>query len=138
MTDPLQRRHRHGLNTLKARVKCRGLGAIDRRTNAARGLIAWRNELLAALGGSEAVTPQRAALVDMAVRTRLYIDHVDSFLMEQPTLILKRKRAILPVLRERQCLVDSLARLLAQIGLERQPKAVPSLAEYIARRESAS
>jgi hypothetical protein len=41
---------RHGLTALKARVKVRGLTAIDRRTAAAQALLAWRKELLADLG----------------------------------------------------------------------------------------
>src|SRR5688572_3139349 len=47
---------RTGLNALKARVKVRGLVAIDRRTAAARDLIAWRNELVRHLGGGVEVT----------------------------------------------------------------------------------
>jgi len=62
---------RHGLNVLKARVKVRGLAAIDKRTAAARALITWRSELLADLGGAETVSAQQLALVEMAVRTRM-------------------------------------------------------------------
>ena len=53
----------HGLPALKAKVKLRGLHAIDRRTAAARALLAWRDELITALGGLETVTPQEMALV---------------------------------------------------------------------------
>jgi len=68
--------NRHGLNAVMARVKVRGLNAIDRRTLAARELLAWRNELVTALGGQETISPQRAVLVEMVVRTRLFIDHM--------------------------------------------------------------
>ncbi len=128
------KRTRHGLVALKARVAVRGLHAIDMRTAAAQALVAWRNELLAALGGVENVSPQKMVLVDAVTRTRLYIDHVDGFLMSQPSLLNKRKKALLPVLRERQQLVDSLSRLLAQIGLERIPRPIPSLEAYIAEK----
>src|SRR6266852_4628530 len=101
------KRSRHGLTALKARVTVRGLHAVDMRTAAAQGLVAWRNELLAALGGSENVSPQKMALVEMAVRTRLYVDHVDSWLLSQDSLVNKRRKSLLPVLRERQTLVDS-------------------------------
>ena len=122
---------RHGLNAVKARVKVRGLAAIDMRTAAAQALIGWRNGLLSDLGGEESVSNQQLALVDMAVRTRLYIDHLDGWLMEQPTLINKRKKSVLPIVRERQQLVDSLGRLLGQLGLERKAKPVPALAQYL-------
>ena len=69
---------RHGLNVVKARVKVRGLAAIDMRTAAAQALVAWRCELLSDLGGEESVSAQQMALVDMAVRTRLYVDSLQA------------------------------------------------------------
>ena len=74
------------------------------------------------------------ALVDMAVRTRLYVDSLDAWIMEQQTLVNRKKKSVLPVLRERQQLVDSLARILGQLGLERKAKPVPVLAQYIAEK----
>jgi len=133
---PSESRTRHGLNALKARVTVRGLQAIDMRTAAAQGLIAWRNELLAALGGPENVSPQKMAVVDAVTRTRLYIDHADAWLMSQESLVNRRKKSLVPVLKERQVLVDSLSRLLSQLGLERQQRPIKSLAEYIAERET--
>jgi len=98
---------------------------------AARGLLDWRKELLADLGGEEAVSAQQMALVDMAVRTRLYIDHTDSWLMEQASLVNSRKRSLIPLVKERQSLVDSLARVLGQLGLLRRARPVKSLDEVI-------
>ncbi len=108
------RRSRHGLNVLKARVMVRGLSVLDRRTVAAQELLSWRKELLTDLGGADHISAQRQALVELAVRTRLFIDHIDSFLLSQASLINKKKKSIIPVLRERQSLVDCLARLLGQ------------------------
>lgn len=123
-TSPKVRRpySRHGLEALKARVKVRGLSAIDRRTAAGRALIEWKRELLADLGGEEAVSAQKRAIVDLVVRTKLYVDSLDAWLMEQRTLVLARRKAVLPVLRERQALADSLARLLGQLGLKREDR----------------
>jgi hypothetical protein len=129
------RRRRTGLGALKARVRVRGLQAIDRRTAAARSLLFWRDELLDALGGKEAVSPQQSALVDLAVRTKLYVDSIDAWIMEQPSLVLTRKRSVLPVLRERQTLADSLARFLGQLGLERRMRNLPTLRTYLASKE---
>ena len=115
---------RHGLNALKVRVKVQGWRAMDRRTAAGQALLAWRNELLANLGGEDAVSAQERTLVELAVRTRLYVDTLDAWLMGQPSLVNHRKKAVLPVLRERQQLVDSLARILGQLGLEWRAKLV--------------
>jgi hypothetical protein len=51
--------------------------------------------------------------------------------MEQPSLVNHRRRSLLPVVRERTALADSLARLLGQLGLERKAKAIPALADYL-------
>ena len=123
---------RHGLNVLKARVKVRMcLAAIDMRTAAAQALVAWRCELLSDLGGEESVSAQKMALVDMAVRTRLYVDSLDAWIMEQESLVNRKRKSVLPVLRERQQLVDSLGRILGQVGLEKKAKPVPALGEYL-------
>jgi hypothetical protein len=97
-----------------------GLASLDRRSVAVRALLDWRAELVSALGGEDTVTLQQTALVDLATRTRLYVDHLDAFLMAQRSLVNAKKKTVLPVLRERQQLADSLARLLTQLGLERR------------------
>jgi hypothetical protein len=112
-------RTRHGLNAAMTRIKLRGLSAIDMRTVAARDLIAWRQELLNALGGNDNVSPQKWALIDLAVRTKALIDHCDAFLLAEPSIINRRRKALLPLVAQRQTLCDSLSRLLSQIGLER-------------------
>ncbi len=131
------RRSRHGLTVLKARVKVRGLSAIDLRTAAAQALVQWKQELLRDLGGAENVSAQRMTVVEMVVRTKLYIDHVDAWLMEQDSLVNRRKKSLLPVVKERQALVDSLSRLLSQLGLERREKPIKSLQEHLREVEAA-
>jgi hypothetical protein len=60
------------------------------------------------------------ALVDLAVTTKLLIDTIDGWILTQPTLINARKRALLPVVLQRQQLADALARYLNLLGLERR------------------
>ena len=122
---------RHGLHALKSRVKVAGLAALDGRTVAAQALLEWRRDLIADLGGDAAISAQQRALIEVATRTRLYVDHLDAFLMAQRTLVHAKRKAVLPVLRERQALADSLARILGQLGLERRQQPPKSLAEYI-------
>jgi hypothetical protein len=91
----------------------------------------FRRELLADLGGLATVSASQAALVEMAARTRLYVDHVDAHLLEQTSLI-TRKGRLKPLVEQR--LADSLARLLGLLGLERRQPPAPSLAEYVAEK----
>jgi hypothetical protein len=127
---------RHGLNALKARVKVRGLTSIDMRTAAAQALLAWRRELIADLGGEEAVSAQERTLVELAVRTRLYVDSLDAWIIAQPSLVNARKRSVQPVVLQRQQLADALARYMNQLGLERRVREVKDLRSYLAEHSS--
>jgi len=80
------------------KVKLAGFGAIDRRTVAARATLAFKHELIAALGGEAQLSPQRRKLIDMAARASLLLDHVDGWLVEQRRLINARAKTLLPVL----------------------------------------
>jgi hypothetical protein len=121
----------HGLSALKRVVSARSIRELDHRTAAVKDLNAWKSSLLNDLGGAENVSTQRLAIVDVACRTWLYLNHVDCWLMQQESLINKRARKILPIVRERQQLADSLARLLLQLGLDRVAKRVGTLEEHI-------
>ena len=124
-------RTRHGLNAVKARVRVQGLQAIDARTASARALLDWRRDLIRDLGGDDAISAQQRSLVELATRTRLYIDHADSFLMAQRSLVNARRRSLIPLVKERQTLVDSLSRILAQLGLERRKPPAQSLHDVL-------
>jgi hypothetical protein len=126
---------RVNLKALKGKIMIRGLAVIDKRTSAARHLVTWRDELIASLGGAENISPQRAALVELAVRARAIVDHVDAFVLEMPTLIDVRKKKLRPLVEQRARLADHLAKLLEQIGLDRVEKRVPSLQEVIAEMD---
>ncbi len=119
---------RHGLNSVKTRVQLRGLAAIDMRTVAAREMLAFRDELIAALGGDTEVSPQQRKLVDLAARASLYLDHLDAWLAGQQTLVNRRSRSVLPVLLQRQSIAEHLARLLDRLGLDRALAKAPTLA----------
>ena len=126
----------HGTHTLKRAVKQLGQRTIDRRTTVGRALASWRAELLADLGGIEAVSTQELALVEEAVKSKLILDSVDAWLLMQPSLINKRNRSVLPAVRDRQALVATLRGLLGDLGLKRRAKAMPALSDYLRGREA--
>lgn len=126
-----------GVHTLKAAVRglgARGLKVVDRRTSIGKALTAWRADLVRDLGGDTAISTQQAALVDLAVRTKLLLDSVDAWLLRQTSLVNARKRALYPVVTQRTQLADALARYLTQLGLERRKADVPDLNEYMRRK----
>ena len=133
MGKPIQK---HGLRGLMARVSARGLKALDGRSAGYRALVEWKAELLRDLGGEESLSTQEKVLVDLALRTKLFIDHVDLFLMEQESLVNKKRRSAYPILAQRNSLVNVLVNVMGQLGLERREKRVGSLAEYLEAREA--
>ena len=109
---------KHGLTLLKRAVNTVGNRLIDNRTVTGKALAKWRIDLVNDLGGE--ISTQQSALIDLAVKSKLLLDSIDAWLLIQPTLINHRKRALLPVVKERQALADALARYLTQLGLERR------------------
>ncbi len=124
----------HGAYTLRAAVKELGSRAVDRRTKTGRALAAWRSEIAGDLGGLDALSAQQRAVLEEAVKLKLMLDSVDAWILAQPSLVDRRKRALLPVVRERQSLADALVRYLTTLGLERRVRELPDLASYISTR----
>jgi hypothetical protein len=99
-------------------------------------MIQGKHELVSALGGLENISPQRMLLVDAIVRTRLLVDSCDAFILSQESVVNRRKRTLWPIVHQRQSLVDSLSKLLSQVGLERVPRAIKSVYETPAAIDS--
>lgn len=133
--SPAARAYRkHGAFALKRAVRTLGSRTIDRRTRVGRALAAWSDDLARDLGGLDVLSTAQRALIEQAATTRLILDSIDGWLATQPTLIDRRKRALLPVVRERQTLADALVRYLSALGLERKAREVTDLATYLAAR----
>src|SRR5690349_6222659 len=113
------RNTKHGLTLMKRALKEHGTRAIDRRTSLGKALDRWRDELVCDLGGNDQVSTQQLAVITLAVRTKLLLESVDAWLLRQPTLVNARKRALIPVVLQRQQLADALARYMTQLGLEK-------------------
>lgn len=107
---------RHLLTPLRSAVNGTGRRAIDRRTTRGKALHRWRRALIEHLGGQRAVSPQQLAMVDLAATTKLLVDSVDAWLLSQPSLIDRRRRSLLPIVRERQQLATALAKYMTALG----------------------
>jgi hypothetical protein len=123
----------HGLTTMKKAVKALGGRLIDRRTSLGKALDQWRGQLVADLGGPDMISTQELAIVNLAVKTKLLLDSVDTWLLQQPSLINARKRKIHPAVLERQQLADALARYMGQLGLKRRSRPTQSLGDLLAK-----
>jgi hypothetical protein len=112
-----------------------GSHVIDGRSRVAHALDQFRDELIADLGGPEAISKQQEVIVSLAVRTHLMVHSIDNYLLSLGSLVNRRKRSVWPVVRERTALADSLARYMAMLGLAKQQKPQEDLRSYLVRRE---
>lgn len=124
---------RHGVHRVMKAVRAQGLDGIDKRSGAWKAVERFRDALLEDLGGAGNVSTQQAALVDLASRCWLYLNHIDGFLMTQDRLIVGRgrKQTVLPVLQQRQGIATHFESLMGRLGIQRTPKPLPSLASYL-------
>jgi len=124
-----------GTNTIQAKLAVKGVHAVtrlvkrlgtdralDKRTAMGKALERWSQEIINDLGGRDNISAQQAAIIDLAVKNKLILDSIDRWIFRQPSLIDKGKRALLPVVRERQSIANALAEFMAQLGLERGTK----------------
>ncbi|MCW5891590.1 MAG: hypothetical protein KIT14_13975 [bacterium] len=109
-----------------------GTDRLDGRSAIAQAARRFKLDLVRDLGGDPSA--QQLAIIEVAARTMLLLSSVDDWIMRQPSLVNARKKALLPAVRERQQLADSLARMLGQLGLARKAAPVESLDAYLARR----
>jgi len=131
------RRSRHGLFVPMVKVKLKGMRAIDKRMAGARDALAFKENLVNALGGEPELSPQKRKLVELCARAALLLDAADAWILEQPSIVNARTRALHPAVLQRQALAEHLAKLLDRLGLERIPRKVPSLSEYVRSKYAA-
>jgi hypothetical protein len=126
----------HGLSALDGVLKRveEGEDWTERLGPVGVALRAMRTELLDAIGGADVASPQQHMLVDLIVRTHLLIQSADRYILTMPSPVNKQKRSLFAVVEQRQRLVDSMSRLLGQLGLERRAKPAPTLREYMEQR----
>jgi hypothetical protein len=113
---------------LKASVEKLGTRLIDWRYRVGRELAKWQAELIADLGGPQELSTQKRVIIDLCLRSKLLIDSIDVWLLQQKSIINKNKRTLIGAVKERQAIADGLTRNLQLLGLDR--KAKPALKDY--------
>jgi hypothetical protein len=107
---------------MKRALSALGSRAIDGRFKVSKELAKWRRDLIEDLGGEENISVQQQTLADLCVKSKLMLDSVDSWILTQKTLIVARRKSLLPVVLQRQQLADGLARYLNQLGLSKRQR----------------
>jgi hypothetical protein len=122
-----------GIVALEFLMKRAGLGQIDGRSQVARELAREVQELVDALGGGGALSPQKLALVRMIASKRVRRRLAEQWALEhRDQLFDRRKRRLHPLILQLEQLEESEVRLLEKLGLERVAKRV-GLVELLGR-----
>jgi hypothetical protein len=132
---PVPGQRQSGFWAARRAVQRFGEHTLDGRSGIAKELAALRTQLVNDLGGE--VSTQQSIVIGLALKTHLLLESLDNFIFgEMQCPVNKKRRAVYPVIRERQALADSLARYMQILGLERVPKPVLSLQEYLQSKEN--
>jgi hypothetical protein len=119
-----------------AKVMVRGLAAVDRRSQGARQLVAWRQALGDHCGGEAALTAVQRARIATASQTRLLLDHIDAYLVQHETLFGRKgtlRGGMLKLIDTRNRMADNLDRTLAALGQQgKTGPAPPPIADLLA------
>jgi hypothetical protein len=118
---------RRGYRSLKKKMAADGFRGIDMRSPAARALTAWRVELVTDLGGPEQISAQVSTLIEQAARLKLLLDCCDGYLFSLPSIFIRRRKKVIPLVRERLLLAAELRATLSLLGLKKIPKLVSSI-----------
>jgi hypothetical protein len=111
-----------------------GSYVLDGRSRVSQALDELHTALVNDLGGPEAISKQQDIIIGLALRTHLLLESLDAFIFTMSSPVNKRKRSLYPVVRERQHLADSLAKYMAQLGLEKRAKPVEDLDAFLERK----
>ena len=80
------------------------------------GIRRFKADVVRDLGGDPSA--QQLAVLEVAARTKVMLDAVDDWLLRQPSLVVGKKRSLIPALAQRQQLADSFTRHMQALGLE--------------------
>jgi hypothetical protein len=98
-----------------------GTRKLDGRSAVAVAVKEFKHALADSLGGN--ITPQQAEVIEIIARSKVLLDTVDDWLFQQPTLISRRTRGLIPAAAQRMGMANSLITNLEKLGLEPMPVA---------------
>jgi hypothetical protein len=130
---------RHGLYEAKRILSEYGKRAIDGRSATGRELARWIADVVADLGGEEALSAAQKTIIERAAIKRLLVNGIEAYLAEQlekrgvGALINKRDRHAYRIVRDYAQLAESLARDLERLGLEKRKPPPEDLTAYLER-----
>src|SRR5437773_7849681 len=109
---------KHGHYSRKVKLTRAGLTAISKQNGPGKELARRREVIESDLGGREQLSQLQADLVQKYLITELLIESLDRWLLEQRTLINRRRRAVFPILNERNRMIETSLKLASALGLE--------------------
>jgi hypothetical protein len=106
------------------RVMRRALGQLTTRRLDGRSAVAvavrgWKADIRRDLGDD--LTRAQETILEGAAQAWVILSSLDDWISRQPSLV-TRKRQLLPVVRDRMQVADSLARMLERLGLQRRAR----------------
>jgi len=119
----------HGLKVYRRALAKLGTTKLDQRTTVAIGVKRFMAGVVRDLGGDPSA--QQLAVLEVAARTKIMLDAVDDWLLRQPSLLVVKKRSLIPALAQRQQLADSFTRHMQAIGLERKARPVQDIRQQL-------
>jgi len=135
--------HQSGLHTLKKNLP-HVLDRIRDDTVPANDLCPleaaarqWRDNVISDLGGRDALTTTKHALVNATLGSWLLLGTIDGYLFElagKTGVVNRRTRSVFAVVEQRARIADSLLRQLVALGLDRVSPPPMSLDQYVAQR----
>jgi hypothetical protein len=99
-------------------------------------LLERRNELVEHCGGEPHISAITRRVIERTCFTEYLIDHLDFYVIQLgPHIVNKRRRAVLPILLERNRMIDTLLKLYDKLGYSPTARPIPSLQEYLASKD---
>jgi len=98
-----------------------GLEVVDTNSPGAQAVLKWRDAMLDDLGGQANLSAAKLLMIEHATVTALAIKRLDNLILQATgALVHSPGLHVAPFVMQRQALVDSFARQLTRLGLDRK------------------
>jgi hypothetical protein len=97
---------------------------LDGRSAVAVAVRTWKADIRRDLGGD--LSRAQETVLEAAAQTWVILSTLDDYICRQASIV-TRKRQLIPVVRERMQIAESLAKHLDRLGLDRKARDVPDI-----------